>query len=125
MGLGASARAIRDAGLGVSSLCRGGWFDGVDEAARRDRMEDSRRAVEEAAELGATCLVLVCGPAPNRDLRPARDYVAEAVTRLAEHAAPLGVALAVEPLHHMYCGDRSVITTARYLEHVADEEESL
>ena len=111
VGLEASARAIRDAGLRVSSLCRGGWFDGFDEAARRDRMDDNRRAVDEAAELGAACLVLVCGPAPDRSLRAARDYVTEAVARLAEHAASRGVALAVEPLHPMYCGDRSVIVT--------------
>ena len=111
VGLGASIRAIRDAGLGVSSLCRGGWFGAADGAGRRDRMDDNRRAVEEAAELGAACLILVCGPAPDRSLRAARDYVAEAVARLAEHAASHGVALAVEPLHPMYCADRSVIVT--------------
>lgn len=111
VGLGAAVRAIRSAGLGVSSLCRGGWFGAADEAARRDRMDDNRRAVDEAAELGAACLVLVCGPAPDRSLGAARDYVGEAVARLAEHAASRGVALAVEPLHPMYCADRSVIVT--------------
>lgn len=110
-GLAASVRAIRDAELGVSSLCRGGWFGAADEASRLERMDDNRRAVEEAAELGAACLVLVCGPAPDRCLDAARGYVVQAVAELAEHAASHGVVLAVEPLHPMYCADRSVIVT--------------
>jgi sugar phosphate isomerase/epimerase len=110
-GLRESARAIRDAGLRVSSLCRGGWFDAADEVGRRERMNDNRRAVDEAAELGAMCLVLVCGPAPDRDLAASRDRVGAAVTELAEYASERGVTLAVEPLHPMYCGDRSVVVT--------------
>jgi sugar phosphate isomerase/epimerase len=110
-GLRKSARAIRDAGLGVSSLCRGGWFDAADEAGRQVRMEDNRRAVEEAAELGALCLVLVCGPAAGGDLAAARSHVADAIVALAGYARECGVALAVEPLHPMYCGDRSVVVT--------------
>jgi sugar phosphate isomerase/epimerase len=110
-GLRESVRAIRAAGLGVSSLCRGGWFDAADESGRRERMEDNRRAVEEAAELRALCLVLVCGPAAGRDLMAARSRVAEAIVELAGYARRCGVALAVEPLHPMYCGDRSVVVT--------------
>jgi len=74
-------------------------------------MDDNRRAVEEAAELRAACLVLVCGPAADRSLDAGRAYVADAVARLAEDAASHGVVLAVEPLHPMYCADRSVIVT--------------
>ena len=74
-------------------------------------MDDNRRAVEEAAELRASCLVLVCGPAAGCSLEAARAYVAEAVARLSEDAAAHGVVLAVEPLHPMYCADRSVIVT--------------
>jgi sugar phosphate isomerase/epimerase len=43
-----SARVVRDAGLRVSSLCRGGMFPAVTAAGRRARLEDNRRAVEEA-----------------------------------------------------------------------------
>jgi len=111
VGLKSSVRAIRDAGLRVSSLCRGGWFDASDAARRRERMADNRCAVEEAAELGAACLVLVCGPAHGRDLGVGRSLVAEAVTELALHARRFGVVLAVEPLHPMYCADRSVVVT--------------
>ena len=111
LGLAASARLIRDAGLRVSSLCRGGWFPAATPAERRSRIEDNLRAVEEAAELGTDVLVLVCGPAPDRDLPGARAMVAEGVAATMERAAACSVRLAIEPLHPMFAGDRSVIVT--------------
>jgi sugar phosphate isomerase/epimerase len=110
-GVQASARAARDAGVGVSSLCRGGWFPAASHAERRERIADNRRAIEEAAALGTGTLVLVCGPAPDRDLDGARQMVKDAVAELAPHAAGCGVRLALEPLHPMFAADRSVITT--------------
>ena len=101
----------RAAGLAVSSLCRGGWFCAPDAAGRRERAADNRRAVDEAAELDAAMLVLVCGPATTRDLEAGRREVSDAVAELAEYARPAGVPLAVEPMHPMYCGDRSVVVT--------------
>jgi sugar phosphate isomerase/epimerase len=58
-------------------------------------------------------LVLVCGGLPegSRDLRGARRMVADAVAELAPYAAGHGVRLAIEPLHPMFCADRSVIST--------------
>ena len=111
LGVTASARLIRDAGVRVSSLCRGGWFPAATAGERLARIDDNRRAVEEAAELGTDVLVLVCGPAPDRDLAAAREMVAEGVAATLEHAAACSVRLAVEPLHPMFAGDRSVIVT--------------
>jgi sugar phosphate isomerase/epimerase len=110
-GLSASARLVRDAGLRVSSLCRGGFFPALDDAALRERRDDNRQAVDEAVALGAEVLVLVCGPAPDGDLERAREQVAEGIADLAPYAAKAGVKLAIEPLHPMYAGDRSVIVT--------------
>ncbi len=107
-GLGRAAALVRDAGIGVSSLCRGGWFLQGPPDRRR---EDNLRAIDEAQQLGAGCLVLVCGPAPDRDLTGARCAVGAAVAELETHAAEAGVALAVEPLHPMFCGDRSLVVT--------------
>lgn len=104
-GLQASARRVREAGLQVSSLCRGGFFS-ADGAA-----EDNRRAVEEAAALEAPLLVLVCGPAPDRDLDAARAHVCEGIATLVPIAAQAGVRLGIEPLHPMFAGDRSVVVT--------------
>ncbi|MFE3453856.1 sugar phosphate isomerase/epimerase family protein [Nonomuraea sp. NPDC059194] len=118
-GLAETVKLVGDAGLRVSSLCRGGFLtDGSAEA-----MADNRRAVDEAAELGAACLVMVVGGLPgvpagqppaegfSRDLAGARERVAEALTVLAPYAGERGVRLALEPLHPMYCADRAVLST--------------
>ncbi len=104
-GLDRSARAIRDAGLAVSSLCRGGFFTapGAD--------EDNRRAVEEAAAIGAPVLVLVCGPPTTRDLAAARARIAAGIEHLLPYAADHDVRLGIEPLHPMMIGERSAIVT--------------
>ena len=106
-GLAATAALVRAAGLSVTSLCRGGFF-------QRERWyDDNRRAIEEAATLGAPELVLVCGGLPDgsRDVDAARAHVGEAVGRLVPDAAAAGVRLAIEALHPMYASDRSVVST--------------
>ena len=49
---------IRAAGLAVTCYCRGGLFPAADEAGRRAALDDNRRAVDEAAAIGARILVL-------------------------------------------------------------------
>jgi sugar phosphate isomerase/epimerase len=111
IGVRESARAVRDAGLRVSSLCRGGMFVAADAAERRARLDDNRRAVDVAAELGAPVLVLVCGGLAGRDLEGARAQVEEGIAELLPYAAARGVTLGIEPLHPMYAAERSVIVT--------------
>ena len=110
-GLQASARLVRDAGLRVSSLCRGGFFPAASVAERQARIDDNRRAIAEAAELHAEVLVLVCGPAPDRDIEGARAMVADGIAQILPDAAAHGIKLGVEPLHPMFAGDRSVFVT--------------
>jgi sugar phosphate isomerase/epimerase len=110
-GLSESARLVTDAGLRVSSLCRGGFFPARGADAVRARREDNRRAVDEAAALGTDVLVLVCGPPIDRDLEGAREQVAEGIADLVPYAAAGGVRLGIEPLHPMFTADRSVIVT--------------
>lgn len=110
-GLAQSARLVRDAGLRVSSLCRGGFFPAPTPAERMVRDDDNRRAVDEAAELGAEVLVLVCGPAPDKNIVAGRAMVEEGIARLLPYAAERGVRLGIEPLHPVFAGDRSVIVT--------------
>ena len=102
---------LRDSGLRVSSLCRGGFFPAATQAERLQRIDDNRRAIDEAAELGAPCVVLVCGPAPDRDIDGARKMVAEGIAAIVPHARERGVRLGIEPLHPMFAADRSVIVT--------------
>ena len=111
IGLQAAARLIADAGLRVSSLCRGGFFPTASASDRRRADDDNRRAVDEAAALGTDVLVLVCGPPVGRDLVRAREEIAAGIERLAPYAAQHGVRLGIEPLHPMMIGERSAIVT--------------
>ena len=110
-GVAKAARRIREAGLAVSSVCRGGMFPQPTAALRAERLADNRRAVAEAHALDADCLVLVCGPAHDRDLAGARAQIADGIAELVPEAAAAGVRLAVEPFHPMMAADRSVITS--------------
>ncbi|KUO13761.1 sugar phosphate isomerase/epimerase family protein [Streptomyces sp. DSM 15324] len=112
-GLEATAKLIRDAGLTVTTLCRGGFFTAIDPAERTKALDDNRRAVEEAATLGTEVLVLVSGglPAGSKDLHGARERIADALGELGPHAERHGVKLAIEPLHPMYAADRCVVST--------------
>jgi sugar phosphate isomerase/epimerase len=109
----AAARLVRSHGLRVSSLCRGGFLTAAEPAARRDALHDNRRAVDEAATLGARCLVLVVGGLPDgaRDLDGARHRVLDGLRALAPYAGERGVRLALEALHPMFAADRSVLSS--------------
>ncbi|SES74370.1 Sugar phosphate isomerase/epimerase [Salinibacillus kushneri] len=110
-GLKKSKNLIESANLEVSSLCRGGMFPALTSSERQDRIDDNKRAIEEAAELGSKVLVLVCGPAPNKNLQESRKWVKEGIESIIPFAEQYGVKLGIEPLHPMYTADRSVITT--------------
>ncbi|MGK5447029.1 sugar phosphate isomerase/epimerase family protein [Streptomyces radiopugnans] len=112
-GVEATARLVRDAGLTVTSLCRGGFLTAADPAARRAALDDNRAAVDEAAGVGTDTLVLVSGGLPDgdRDLYGARERIADALAELAPYAAERGVRLAIEPLHPMFASDRCVVST--------------
>jgi sugar phosphate isomerase/epimerase len=106
-------RHVRDAGLKVSGYCRSTYLPAADRATFEANLEDNRRALDQAAELAAACFVMVVGglPAGSRDLAAARAQVVEGTGLLLEHARATGVALALEPLHPMYCADRACLST--------------
>ncbi|WP_018924014.1 sugar phosphate isomerase/epimerase family protein [Salsuginibacillus kocurii] len=110
-GLKETKSMIQSAGLHVSSLCRGGMFPALHQAERKERIEENKRAIEEAAELNADVLVLVCGPAPDKDIAQGRNWVKEGIEEILPYAEEHGVKLGIEPLHPMYAADRSVITS--------------
>jgi sugar phosphate isomerase/epimerase len=115
-GVARAARHLRDAGLSVSGLCRGGWWTARTLA---EAIDDNRRAIDQAAAIGARCLVIVNGGLPegSRDLAAARALCLEGLAAVLPHARAAGVPLALEPLHPMTCADRSVLaTTAQALD---------
>jgi sugar phosphate isomerase/epimerase len=115
LGSGANhaAKLIRDAGLQVSSLCRGGWFSAPTPEERRQRVADNRRAIEEAAILGTSVLVIVSGPANGQTLDDARATVHDGLAEVLPDAERAGVILGIEPLHPMYAAERSVVVTLK------------
>lgn len=110
-GLENSARVVLESGLKVSSLCRGGMFPADNAIERQKRIDDNRRAIDEAATLGTDTLVLVCGGLPNNDLAAARQMVYDGIAAVIPYAQERGIKLGIEPLHPMYCADRNVIVT--------------
>ncbi|OIJ65737.1 sugar phosphate isomerase/epimerase family protein [Streptomyces mangrovisoli] len=112
-GVPAAARLMRDAGLTVTTLCRGGFLTALAPGERAAALDDNRRAVDEAAALGTTTLVLVSGglPAGSKDLHGARERIADALAELGPYAEERGVRLALEPLHPMFAADRCVVST--------------
>ncbi|MEO7222992.1 MAG: sugar phosphate isomerase/epimerase family protein [Devosia sp.] len=112
-GLAEAARIVQSNGLRVTGLCRGGMFPAADPEGRQQAIEDNLRAIDEAATLGADCLVLVVGglPAGSKDLAGARQMVADGIWAMLPYAKASGVPLAIEPLHPMYAADRACVNT--------------
>src|SRR5438876_2348712 len=120
VGVKTAACLLRDAGVRVSSVCRGGMFPAATADERAARIEENRRAVDEAAELGAGVLVLVCGAAPDRDIAAARRMVADGIAELVPFARERGVRLGLEPMHPGFAGARSCITAVRGARRLAE-----
>ncbi|WP_432103960.1 sugar phosphate isomerase/epimerase family protein [Streptomyces sp. bgisy091] len=112
-GVERAAQLMKDAGLTVTSLCRGGFLTASDPAERARALDDNRAAVDEAAGVHTDTLVLVSGGLPegDKDLHGARERIADALGELAPYARERGVRLAIEPLHPMYASDRCVVST--------------
>jgi len=102
---------LRSHGLSIVSLCRGGFFTYRDEAGRRSALSDNRRALDQAAALGAPLVVLVCGALPGQSLAASRAQIRAGIEALLPHAEAHRVRLAIEPLHPMYADSRSAINT--------------
>lgn len=118
-GLADVARLVRTHGLALSGYCRGGMFPAADAAGLKSARDDNRRAVDEASELGAACLVLVVGGLPgalqgqaaHKDLALARAQVRDGIADLLDYARQARMPLAIEPLHPMYAADRACVNT--------------
>lgn len=113
IGVDKAKQLLDDAGLRVSSLCRGGFLTAVQDEAFEAAIADNVAAIQEAAAIGAPCLVMVVGGLPegSRDLPAARARVAEGIARLAPVAGDHGVQLALEPMHPIFTADRGVLAT--------------
>jgi sugar phosphate isomerase/epimerase len=128
VGLPAISKLVKSHGLALSGYCRGGMFPATDAAGLKAAREDNRRAVDEARELNAACLVLVVGGLPgalaghaaHKDIALARNQVIDGIAELLDYARTLRMPLAIEPLHPMYAADRACINTLEQALDVCD-----
>ena len=119
VGLDTISKLVRTLGLELSGYCRGGMFPAADAQGLRMARDDNRRAVDEACELQAACLVLVVGGLPgalagkpaHKDIALARSQVRDGIAELLDYAQSVRMPLAIEPLHPMYAADRACINT--------------
>ena len=119
VGLQRTAALLRTHDIKLSGYCRGGFFTGIDAAARQVALDDNRRALDEARTLNAPCLVLVVGALPGAlegrphytDIARARHEVSDGIAATLEYARQLNMPLAIEPLHPMQAADRACVNT--------------
>lgn len=113
IGLTEAARIVRENGLQVTGVCRGGMFPADSAEGRQKAIEDNLHAIDEAAALNADCLVLVVGglPGGSKDIVGARQMVTDGIAAMLPHAKASGVKIAIEPLHPMYAADRACVNT--------------
>ena len=102
---------LRQHGLEIVSLCRGGFFPSREPDKRRAAIDENRRAIEEAFRLGTDKIVLVCGADPAQSLEDSRKQIHDGIAAILPEAEAAGVRLAIEPLHPMYADTRSAINT--------------
>ena len=106
-----AGRRIREAGMAVVSLVRGGFYPATEKKDRNKAIQENLRIIDEAAALGAPHVVLVCGAVPGQPLEESRKQIRAGIQATLDHAGKAGVKLAIEPLHPMYADSRSAVNT--------------
>ena len=110
-GVKAAGEFTRNEGLDIVSYVRGGFFTAINEADRLKAIDDNKRMIDEAAEIGAPLIVLVCGATPGQSLFESRKQIADGMAACMDHAQAAGVKLGIEPLHPMYADSRSAVVS--------------
>ena len=101
--------ALRDHGLVVSGYNRIGPLT-------PEHLAKAEAELERAARFGADHVMVFTGglAAGERDLAAARGRLLDQLGPLLEMARKVGVKLAVEPLHPMLVGDRTIVASLRH-----------
>ncbi len=105
------AAMLQDSPLEVVSYVRGGFFAHQSKSDRQKSIDHNKILLDEAAEIGAPMLVLVCGSEPAESLKKSRQYIRDGIESLIPHADSLGIQMSIEPLHPMYADFRSAVNS--------------
>ncbi|HRI21905.1 MAG TPA: sugar phosphate isomerase/epimerase family protein [Panacibacter sp.] len=117
----ATGDMLRDHDLSIVSLCRGGFFPSKENSKRKLAIDDNKKAIEEAAALGTSMIVLVCGADPSQSLDDSRKQIHDGVAEILPYADAADIKLAIEPLHPMYADTRSAINTLSQANDMAEK----
>lgn len=113
IGIVRTRRLLADTGLSVSSVCRAGFLADKGGADLPAALEGVKRALELSREVGSPMLTLIAGglPAHDRSIQHAEVRLRAAIEEVEPYARDAGVRLALEPLHPLFVGTRSIVTT--------------
>lgn len=114
-------KQVSDAGLEGISLVRGGFFTGKTEKERRDALEVNRQCIREAELLELPTIVLVCGATLGQTPQENYAQIRDGIGEIADEAESHGVRLLVEPLHPVYAGNKSGISSLRVANDLCSE----
>jgi len=120
----ASGKLLRDAGMHVVSLVRGGFFPARTAEERQKAIDDNKKAIDEAVAIGAPAVVLVCGAVPGQSLTESRKQITDGIASILDYAAQADIKLSIEPLHPMYADLRSAVVTLGQANDMCDEIEN-
>jgi len=124
IGVKESALLLRNSGLKVSSLCFAGNFPYLNSNQRRERLDDNRRAIEEAFLTKANVLVIVGGVLPNGDIKRALSLIERGIDELLPYAQDSNIKLGIEPLHPMFAASHSALVTMEETNNLLDHYDS-
>jgi sugar phosphate isomerase/epimerase len=100
-GLGRGARLLREAGLAASCLTSSGFFPLEDARGTADAVVRTRDHLAVAAELGASCLLVLPGHASELSWEESAARSRPLLEELLDDAERLGVRLALEPVSQL------------------------
>lgn len=115
---------IRESGIKIVSLVRGGFFAAKSETARESAIKNNKLAIDEAAALKTPMLILVCGADSGQSIRNSLDQIEAGLEQILPYAKKNGIKLAIEPLHPIYADNRSVISTMKIANDFAEKFDS-
>jgi sugar phosphate isomerase/epimerase len=93
------AALLREGGLAASSLQWAGGFTGSDGRSHEESLADARLAIQTAAVLRASCLIIHSGARGVHTHKHARRLFRLALEKLLPVAEERGVKLAIEPMN--------------------------
>ena len=108
-----AARILRDNDMTVTALGPGGMLTQRGRLDFQAALDDNRRLLDEAAEIGARSILFIAGglEGGEKDIAFARARALEGLSLLLPEAKKAEIKVALEPLHPMVCALRSVLTT--------------